>query len=75
LDSSLIAIKVETECRSVAISLSERGPKGETVVLITAESEIVDLLRRLKLIRQSKSSMLVIGIETEYRPVARSLSG
>jgi hypothetical protein len=40
---------------------------------ITAESEIMDLLRTLKLIRLSDSSMLAIGVESDYRSVARSL--
>jgi hypothetical protein len=71
----LIAIGVEPECRSVARSLSGRGPKGEPDVLIIAESEIVNLVRRLKLIRRSNSSILAIGVELEYRSVARSLSG
>jgi hypothetical protein len=71
----LIAIGVETEYRSVARSLSKRGPKGEPDALITAESEIVDLVRRLKLIRGSDSSIIAIGVEPEYRSVRRSLSG
>jgi hypothetical protein len=69
----LIAIGVELEYRSVARSLSIRGPKGEPDVLIADESEITDLLRRLKLIQRSDSSMLPIGVEPEYRSVARSL--
>jgi hypothetical protein len=75
LDSTLIAIGVELECRSVARSLSGRDTKEEPDALIAAESEIVDLVRRLKLIRRSDSSMLAIGVEPEYRFVARSLSG
>jgi hypothetical protein len=69
----LIAIGVELEYRSIARSLSIRGPKGEPDVSIAAESEITDLLRRLKLIQRSDSSMLAIGVEPEYRSVARSL--
>jgi hypothetical protein len=46
----LIAIGVEPECRSVARSLSGWGPKGEPDASIAAESEIADLVRRLKLI-------------------------
>jgi hypothetical protein len=45
-----MAIRVETEYRSVARSLSERGHKGESDAPIVAGSDIVDLLRRLKLI-------------------------
>jgi hypothetical protein len=70
----LIAIEVEPKYRSVPKSLSGRGTKGEVDAPIAAESEIVDLLRRLKLIRRSDSSMLAIRIEPEYRFVARSLS-
>jgi hypothetical protein len=68
-----IAIGIESECRSIARSLSEWGTKGEPDVLIAAESEIADLVRRLKLIQRSNSSMLAIGVETEYRSVTRSL--
>jgi hypothetical protein len=46
----LIAIRVESERRSIARSLSGWGPKGEPDVPIVAESEIANLLRRLKLI-------------------------
>jgi hypothetical protein len=42
--------------------------------LIAAESDIADLLRRLKMIRRSDSSMLAIEVESEYRSIARSLS-
>jgi hypothetical protein len=61
----LIAIGVELECRSVARTLSGRDPKGEPDALIAAKSEIADLVRRLKLIRQSDSSMIAIRVETE----------
>jgi hypothetical protein len=71
----LIAIGVETEYRSVARSLSKRGPKGEPDALIAVESEIMDLVRRLKLIRGSDSSIIAIGVEPEYRSVRISLSG
>jgi hypothetical protein len=71
LDSSFIAIGLEPEYRSVARSLFGRGSKGKLDVLITAKSEIVDLLRQLKLIRQSDSSIIAIGVETEYRSVVR----
>jgi hypothetical protein len=71
----LIAIGVEQEYRSVSRSLSKWGPKGELIASITAESEMMDLLRLLKLIWQSNMSMLAIGIEAEYRYVTRSLSG
>jgi hypothetical protein len=70
----LIAIRVETEYRSVARSLSGCGPKGELDDPITAEGEIVNLLRRLKLIQRSDSSMLAIGIELEYKSVSISFS-
>jgi hypothetical protein len=73
LDSSLIAIRVEPECRSVTRSLSERDPNREPDAPIIDESEITDLVRRLKLIRRSDSSMLAIEVEPEYRSVARSL--
>jgi hypothetical protein len=46
----LIAIGVETEYRYVSRSLSGWGPKGEPNAPITAESEMMDLLRLLKLI-------------------------
>jgi hypothetical protein len=46
----LIAIGVETEYRSVSKSLSGWGPKGEPNAPIAAESEMMDLLRLLKLI-------------------------
>jgi hypothetical protein len=67
----LIAIEVEPECRSVARSLSRWGTKGEPDALIVAESEIMDLLRRLKLIWRSDSSMIAIEVEPHYRSVAR----
>jgi hypothetical protein len=70
----LIAIGVGPECKSIARSLSGRGPKGETDAPITTESKIVDLLRRLKLILRSDSSMIAIRVESEYRYVAKSLS-
>jgi hypothetical protein len=44
----LIAIGVETEYIFVSISLSEWGPKGESNAPIITESEMTDLLRRLK---------------------------
>jgi hypothetical protein len=71
----LIAIRVEPEYRSVSRSLSGCGPKGEPNTPIAAKSEMVDLLRLLKLIWQLNMSMLAIGVETEYRSVTRSLSG
>jgi hypothetical protein len=43
--------RVEPEYRSVARSLSRRGPKGEPYAPIATESEITELLRMLKLIR------------------------
>jgi hypothetical protein len=47
----VISIRVELEYRSLAISLSGQGPKGEFDASIITESEITDLLRRLKLIQ------------------------
>jgi hypothetical protein len=47
----LIAIEVEPKYGFVARSLSEWGTKGEFDAPIVAENEIVDLLRRLKLIQ------------------------
>jgi hypothetical protein len=46
----LIAIGVESEYRSVSRSLYGCGSKEEPNALITAESEMVNLLRLLKLI-------------------------
>jgi hypothetical protein len=70
----LIAIGVETEYRSVSRSLSGWGPKEEPNAPITAESEMTNLLRLLKLIWQPDSSMLAIEVEPGYRYVTRSLS-
>jgi hypothetical protein len=70
----LIAIGVELEYRSVSISLSGWGSKGELNAPITAESEMTDLLRLLKLIWQPDLSMLAIRVEPEYRFVTKSLS-
>jgi hypothetical protein len=69
-----IAIGVEPEYRSVSRSLSRWGPKGEFNAPITVESEMVDLLRLLKLIWQLDLSMLAIRVELKYRSVTRSLS-
>jgi hypothetical protein len=69
----LIAIGVEPEYRSVSKSLSGWGPKGESNAPIVAESEMMDLLRLLKLIGQSDMSMLAIEVELEYRSITRSL--
>jgi hypothetical protein len=71
----LIAIEVETEYRYVSRSLSGYGPKGEPNASIAVENEMTDLLRLLTMIQRSDSSMLAIGVETEYRSVPRSLSG
>jgi hypothetical protein len=71
----MIAIGVETEYRSVGRSLSRCCHKGEPDALIAAESELTYLVRRLKLIRRSDSSMIAIGVESEYRSIGRSLSG
>jgi hypothetical protein len=50
LDLSMLAIGVELEYRSVTRSLFGCGPKGEPNAPITAESDIADFLRLLKLI-------------------------
>jgi hypothetical protein len=71
----LKAIRVEPEYRSVSRSLSEWGPKGESNAPIITESEMMDLLRLLKLIWQPDLSMLAIEVEPEYRSVTRSLYG
>jgi hypothetical protein len=71
---SMLAIGVEPGYRSVARSLSGWDPEGEPNALITAESDIMNLLRRLKLIRRLDSSMIAIGIEPKYRSITRSLS-
>jgi hypothetical protein len=49
-DLSMLAIGVETEYRYVSRSLSVWGPKEEFNAPITAESEVTDFLRLLKLI-------------------------
>jgi hypothetical protein len=46
-DMSMLAIGVESEYRSVNISLSGWGPKGESNAPITAGSEVADFLRLL----------------------------
>jgi hypothetical protein len=46
----MVAIGVEPEYRYVTRSLSGWGPKGELNVSITAESEVADFLRLLKLL-------------------------
>jgi hypothetical protein len=46
----LIAIRVEPEYRFVSKSLSAWGPKGEPNTSIAIQSEMMDLLRLLKLI-------------------------
>jgi hypothetical protein len=72
---SLITIGIEPEYIFVSKSLSGWGHKEEPNASITAESEMTDLLRLLKLIWQPDLSMLAIGVEPEYRSVTRSLSG
>jgi hypothetical protein len=69
----LIAIGVDAEYRSISISLSGWGPKGELNAPIIAEREMTNLLRLLKLIWQPDLSILAIGVETDYRSVTRSL--
>jgi hypothetical protein len=71
----LIAIGVETEYRSISISLSGWGPKGEPNAPIAVESKMMNLLSLLKLIYQPDLSMLAIEVESEYRSITRSLSG
>jgi hypothetical protein len=71
----LIAIGVEAEYRSVSRSLSRWGPKGDPNAPITVESEMMNLLKLLKLIWQLDLSMLAIGVEPDYRYVTKSLSG
>jgi hypothetical protein len=46
----MLAIGVETEYRSITRSLSGWGLKGEPNASITAESEVANFLRLLKLI-------------------------
>jgi hypothetical protein len=64
-DMSILAIEVETEYRYVTRSFFEWGSKGESNALITAESEVTDFLRLLKLICQSDSSMIAIAAGSE----------
>jgi hypothetical protein len=64
-DMSILAIGVETEYRYVTRSLSEWGPKGESNAPITAESEVTDFLRLLKLICRSDSFMIAIAAGSE----------
>jgi hypothetical protein len=49
-DLSMLAIGVEVEYRSVSRSFFGWGPKRESNAPITAESEVTDFLRLLKLI-------------------------
>jgi hypothetical protein len=49
-DLCMSAIGLEAEYRYVTRSLSRWGPKGESNAPITAESEVTDFLRLLKLI-------------------------
>jgi hypothetical protein len=74
-DLSMLAIMVEPEYRSVTISLFGWGPKGEPNAPIIAESEMMNLVRLLKLIWQPDLPMLAIRVEPEYRSVTISLSG
>jgi hypothetical protein len=64
-DMSILAIEVETEYRYVTRSLFEWGSKGESNAPITAESEVTDFLRLLKLICRSDSSMIAIAAGSE----------
>jgi hypothetical protein len=49
-DMSMLTIRVESEYRSVTRSLFGWGSKGEPNAPITAEREVADFLRLLKLI-------------------------
>jgi hypothetical protein len=60
-----IAIGVEPEYRFVTRSLSGWGPKREPNAPIAARSEMTDLLRLLKLIWRSDSSMIPIAAGSE----------
>jgi hypothetical protein len=71
----LIAVGVETGYRTISRSLSGRGLKGKPNALIAAESEVTNFFRSLKLIRRSVSSVIAIEVESEYRSVAKYLSG
>jgi hypothetical protein len=74
-DLSMLAIMIEPEYRSVTISLFGWGPKEEPNAPIIAESEMMNLVRLLKLIWQPDLPMLAIRVEPEYRSVTISLSG
>jgi hypothetical protein len=74
-DLSMLAIMVEPEYRSVTISVFGWGPKGEPNAPIIAKSEMMNLVRLLKLIWQPDLPMLAIRIEPKYRSVTISLSG
>jgi hypothetical protein len=69
----MLAIGVETEYRSVSRSLSGWGPKGESNAPITAESEVADILRLLKLIWRLDSSMITIAAGSEVTDFLRLL--
>jgi hypothetical protein len=71
---TLIAIGLEPEYRFVTRSLSGWSPKGDPNASITAESEVTNFFRLLKLIRRSDSPMIAIGVELEYRSIVISLS-
>jgi hypothetical protein len=70
-DLSMLAIRVETEYRSVTRSLSGWGPKGESNASIVAESDVTDFLRLLKLIWRSDSSMIAITAGSEVTDFLR----
>jgi hypothetical protein len=61
----LIIVGVEPEYWSVIRSLSGWGPKEELNASITAESEITDFLRLLKLIWWLDSSMIAVTAGSE----------
>jgi hypothetical protein len=71
---TLIAIELEPEYRSVTRSLSGWSSKGDPNASITAESEVTNFFRLLKLIRRSDSPMIAIRVELKYRAIVIFLS-
>jgi hypothetical protein len=70
----MITIGVEPEYRVVVRLLFGWDTKGVPNAPIATRSEVVNFMRLLKLIQRLDSSMITIGVELEYRSVARSLS-
>jgi hypothetical protein len=60
---------------SLVLSDNPNGCGVDWMDSLVPKSDIAYLLRKLKMIRRSDSSILAIGVETEYRSVARSLFG